>query len=99
MKKILLLILIVFATVINAQTDSTWKKILIEPDLLVYFPDTPEMKSNSLLNLYEFQNSEVILRVTSEKSPIIYNGRTIEEVDSEYYSTLTSISFHKYIYI
>jgi len=90
MKKVLLIILITLTTAVSAQTDTTWKQVLIEPDISVYFPDTPKLKENPLVTTYEYQNSEVVLRVTSEKNPINYNGRTIEEVDSEYYSTLTS---------
>lgn len=89
MRKVLFIILITLTTAVSAQTDTTWKQVLIEPDISVYFPDTPKLEVNPLVTSSEFQNSEVILRVTSEKSPLNYYGRSIAEVDSEYYATLT----------
>jgi hypothetical protein len=90
MKKAIIIILTITTLGLEAQVDSTWKKILIEPDLLTLFPDTPIIDLTKPIKSYEYQIGELIYRVTSEKSPLIYYGRTIKEVDDEYYSSLTS---------
>ena len=89
MKNKILLLLIIFSTQVNAQINSNWKKIIIEPDLLVYLPEMPKVSVDSIKTTYEVTINKVIFRVTSEKSPLNYYGRTIKEVDDEYYNTLT----------
>lgn len=89
MKNNILIFFIILSTSINAQINSNWKKIIVKPDLLVYFPENPKVSVDSLKTTYELKINEVIFKVTSEKSPLNYYGRTIEEVDKEYYSSLT----------
>jgi hypothetical protein len=90
MKEAIIFILTLITFGLTAQSDSTWKTILIEPDLLSHFPETPAIDLTKQIKSYEYKIGQLIYRVTSEKSPIIYYGRTIKEVDEEYYSTLTS---------
>lgn len=74
---------------INAQTNPEWQKTIIAPDLLVYFPENPKKSVDSLITTYELKFNDVIFKVTSEKSPLNYYGRTIKEVEDEYYAALT----------
>jgi hypothetical protein len=89
-KRILLLISILIVIQSYGQPDSVWKGFIVEPDIYVFFPGIPQVKNIGEIKSYEFSNDEIILKVTSEKSPIIYFGRTIKEVDSEYYGSLTA---------
>jgi len=88
MKKLLIIHLLLITSLSYAQKNSNWVGKIIEPDLFVLFPDTPKIFLNKGVYLYEYINSEFIMRVTSEKSPLNYYGRTIEEVESEYYDSL-----------
>jgi len=95
MKKRILILLIILSTQINAQDNFNWKKTIIEPDLLVYFTEKPKISVDSARTTYELKIKDVILKVTSEKSPLNYYGRSIKEVDDEYYAALTKNTLTK----
>jgi hypothetical protein len=89
MKNIVFPILLFFNYSAKGQIDTNWLAVIIEPDILVFFPDTPTIRMTNDVTYYEFVDQNTILRVTSEKNKINYYGRPIAEVDYEYYSTLT----------
>lgn len=95
MKNRILILLIILSAQINAQSNSAWKKTLIKPDLLVYFIEKPKKSVDSTGTTYELKTNEIILKITSEKSPLNYYGRSVKEVDDEYYSTLTKNTLTK----
>jgi hypothetical protein len=86
--KIVITLIIIFSLQMTAQS-LAWKKTLIEPDLLVNFINDNKVIRDETITRYEFQNDEVILLITTEKSPLNYFGRSISDVDTEYFGSLT----------
>src|SRR5574343_72954 len=82
MKNRILILLIILSAQINAQSNSAWKKTLIKPDLLVYFIEKPKKSVDSTGTTYELKTNEIILKITSEKSPLNYNVRELIYTDN-----------------
>jgi hypothetical protein len=78
-----------------AQDKHKWLKVLIEPDLLVTMPDTPKAISMNGIKIYECIYPNKIFRITTEKSPLNYKGRRINEVDKEFFDSLTYKIIHE----
>ena len=87
---VLFFILFVFSNHLRGLNSLEWKSIQIEPDIIVYFPDEPQKSISDSIIAYEWSSDTIIYKVTSEESPLNYYGRTIKEVNNEFYSQLTS---------
>lgn len=73
----------------HAQSDSSWVLTLIQPDLKIEFPEKAATRIEAGKELHSLSYGTAQFEITSEKSPLNYYGRTIKEVNDEYYGSLT----------
>lgn len=96
MKNGLFLFFTVVSITISAQNTTGWQEVLLKPDLLAHFPKAPMISGDSAKQIYSCDTGDVILRITIEKNPLDYTGRSVEEVDKEYYDNLNQSILDKH---
>lgn len=87
--KILLAIFIFVFFTAKGQNEPKWKEVLLNPDLLVHFPKESEIINDEIKQTYICNSDSISLKITVEKNPLNYKGRSIADVNKEFYDNLT----------